>query len=184
MDKKQLANKPTTSHNIESTEVTWVATSLLEDDLASGMKPKTLEEAKILIGNNNVAVVPYHDQRADWYRPGWIRFYYYPFQISFTLPLPKLAKDVLNPLQIAPGQLMPFAWRAIACLESIEAKHKLKIDVETVKAGYVLKKYSGCRYIFINMAKDNMLVLNLDHVNDRGWKQNYLFAEKSSLHVG
>lgn len=140
------------------------------------MKPKTLEEAKMLMGNNTFVVIPHPDQRADWYRPGWINFYYYPFEVGFTLPFPKLAKDVLNHLRISPGQLMPFAWRVIACLEAIEAKHKLKIDVDTVRAGYVLKKYSGCRYTFTNMDKDSPLVLNLDCVNDRGWKHNYLFA--------
>lgn len=56
MAKKQLANKFTSSHNTESTEnpnteVTWVSTNLL-DDSVSGMKPKVLEEAKMLMGNN------------------------------------------------------------------------------------------------------------------------------------
>lgn len=63
---------------------------------------------------------------------------------------------------------MPFAWRAIACLEAIESKHKFKVDVEVVKAGYVLKNYSRCHYTFTNMDKDSPLVLNLDCVNDRG----------------
>lgn len=188
MAKKQHAKKPTSFHNTESfdqkeTKVTWIATSLLEDNLASGMKPKMLEEAKILMGNNTVAVIPYPDQRVDWYRPGWISFYYYPSEVGFTLPFLKLAKDVLNHLRIALGQLMHFAWRAIACVEAIEAKHKLKINVHTVRARYVLKKYSGCCYTFTNMDKDNPLVLNLDRVNDRGWKHNYLFTEKSALHA-
>lgn len=106
------------------------------------------------------------------------------FRSGFTLSYPKLAKDVLNNLRIVQGQLMPFAWRAIACLEAIEAKHHLKIDVDVVKASYVLKKYSGCRYTFTNMDKDNPLILNLDRVNDRGREHNFLFTEKSFLHAG
>lgn len=71
MAKKQHANKPTSSHITEltdqkETEVTWVATSLLEDDLASGIKPKTLEETKMLMGNNTVVVIAHSNQRADW----------------------------------------------------------------------------------------------------------------------
>lgn len=108
MAKKQHANQPTSPHNTKSTdqketEVTWVATSLFEDDLASGIKPKTLEETKMLMGNNTLAVTPHSDQRADWYRPGWICFYYYPFKVGFTLPFSKLAKDVLDHLRSAPG---------------------------------------------------------------------------------
>lgn len=96
-----------------------------------------------------------------------ICFEYYPFEVGFTLPYPKLAKDVLNQLRIVTGQLMPFAWRSIACLEAIEAKHQLKIDVEVVKASYLLKNYSGCRYTFTNMDKDRPLILNLDPINNR-----------------
>lgn len=73
--KKQHANKFTSLLNTESTdqkgaEVTWIATSLLEDDLASGMKLKMPEEAKMLPGNNVVAILLYPYQRAYWYRHG------------------------------------------------------------------------------------------------------------------
>lgn len=34
------------------------------------------------------------------------------------------------------------------------------------------------------MDNDSPLILNLDRVNDRGWKHNFLFAEKCSLHAG
>lgn len=66
------------------------------------MKPKTLEEAKMLMGNDANVVLPQSDQRADWYQPGWIYFCYYPFEVRFTLPYPNLANDVLNSLRIAP----------------------------------------------------------------------------------
>lgn len=72
----------------------------------------------------------------------------------------------------------------IACLEAIKAKHHMKIDIDVVKASYVLKKYSGCPYTFTNMDKANPVILNLDRVNDRGWKHSFLFAEKSTLHAG
>lgn len=183
------APKASTSRNVETYEnpdqkVTWVATSLLEDDFPSVMKVEKLEEAKLVMGNNVVAVIPEGDQRADWFRPGWVFFYYYPFDVGLTLPFSKLAMDLLDSVAISPGQLMPFAWRVLACLDTIEAKHQLGINVNVMKACYVLKKYNGCRYMFSNVNKDEPLISNIGGVNDRGWKGNYLFAEKSSLPEG
>lgn len=77
------------------------------------MKPEIVEEAKMLMGDNVVAVLPQNDQRADWYCSEWVCLYYYPFDVGLILPFHKLAMDVLDALQISPGQLMPFAWRAI-----------------------------------------------------------------------
>lgn len=59
-----------------------------------------------------------------------------------TFPFSKLVTDVLNLLNLSLGQLMPLAWRIFACLDAIEAKHGLKIDVDVVKHSYNLKKFS------------------------------------------
>lgn len=106
--KKAHANKPTSSRNTEitetpSTEVTWVATNLLDDDTTCTMKLEKLEDAKMLMGDNVIAVLPQNDQRADWYRPGWVCIYYYPFDVGFSLPYPKLALDILDAHRIAPS---------------------------------------------------------------------------------
>lgn len=138
----------------------------------------------MLMGNNAVAVIPQSDQRADWYLSGWVCFYYYPFDVGLTLPFSKLDMDVLDTLGIFPGQLMPFAWTAIACLDVVKAKHHLGINVDVMKASYVPKKYSGCRYTFTNVNIDDPLILNIDGVNDRGWKGIFLFAEQSTLPDG
>lgn len=176
------SSKPSSSRNVDVAEnpnsnITWVVTSLLDDDIGSTIKPEKFEESKMLMGNNTVAVIPQSDQRADWYRSGWVCFYYYPFDIGLTLPFSKLPIDVLDTIGISPGQLMPFAWRAIAFLDVVEAKHHLGIIVDVIKASYVLKKYNGCRYTFTNVNKDEPLILNIDGVNDRGWKGIFLFAE-------
>lgn len=84
-----------------------------------------------------------------------------------TFPYSDLVKEVLLALHVAPGQLMPFAWRILACLDAIEAKHHFKIDAEVVKCCYFLKKFSGCRFEFVNRKKDESLILNNDVVNDR-----------------
>lgn len=80
---------------------------------------------------------------------------------SFT----KLVKDVFTTLYILPSQLMPLSWRALACLDVIEAKCYLKIDANVVKCCYSLKIFSGC-HGFVNKKKDEPLILNIDVVND------------------
>lgn len=98
-----------------------------------------------------------------------------------TFPFFDLVKDVLSTLHVAPGQLMPFAWRTLACLDAIEAKHHFKIDAEVVKCFYSLKKFSGCRFGFVNKKKDEPLILNNDVMNDRIWKLDYFFVDRTSI---
>lgn len=76
---------------------------------------------------------------------------------------------------------MPFAWRTFVCLDTIEAKHQLNIDVEVVKYSYSMKKFSGCIFGFVNKRKDESLIPNNETVNDRKWKTKFFFVEKRSL---
>ena len=76
---------------------------------------------------------------------------------------------------------MPSAWRTLACLDAVESKHKLGIDVAVVKYSFSLKKFNNCRFGFVNKRKDEPLILNNDTVNDRGWKNEFFFAEIASL---
>lgn len=93
----------------------------------------------------------------------------------------KLIVDALSTLNISPGQLMPFSWRTLACLDTIEAKYQLKIDVEIVKYSYSVKKFNGCRFGFLNKTKDEPLILNNKTVNDRKCKTEFFFVDKRSL---
>ncbi|XP_074340862.1 uncharacterized protein LOC141678442 [Apium graveolens] len=78
-------------------------------------------------------------------------------------------------------QLIPFTWRVLACLDAIEEKHKLNIDVDVVKYSYSLKNFSNCRIGFTNKDTEDPLILNNETVNDRNWKKDYVFAEKKTL---
>ena len=84
-------------------------------------------------------------------------------------------------MRISPGQLMPFAWRILACLEAIEKKHNLGINVDVLKCCYGTKKFYGCRFGFTNKRGDEPLILNAEGVNDRQWKDSFCYVEKSSL---
>lgn len=77
---------------------------------------------------------------------------------------------MIEALRISLGQLMSFTWRTIVCLDAIEVKHHLKMNVKVIKASYILKKDNGCHYRFTNMNKDEAVILNINGVNDRGWK--------------
>lgn len=76
---------------------------------------------------------------------------------------------------------MPFAWRTLVCLDAIEEKHHLDINVEVVKNSYGLKKFSGCGVGFVNQNTEDSLILNNEMVNDRNWKKSYFFVDKTTL---
>lgn len=54
------------------------------------------------------------------------------------------------------------------------------IDVDVVKYSYDIKKFSSCRFRFVNKNKDDPLFVNNETIDDRGWKGEYFFAEKST----
>lgn len=166
-----------------SSESLWVATGLLEvgDNNVSTIKRSELTKIKSQMGQAVVAVAPKSDERADWYRPGWVCLYYYSFDIDIKFPFSDLIKDVLISMRVSPGQLMPFAWRTLACLEAIESKHHLGINVDVLKCCYGTKRFYGCRFGFTNKRKGHPLILNAEGVNDRFWKDSYCFVERSSL---
>lgn len=160
----------------------WTATNLLDarDNHQSDMKPEKLEEVKLLFWSSINVVIP--DYRSCWFLPeGWVCFYYYPFDIGLTFPFSPFIVDVLKTLNVSLGQLMPFAWRTLACLDAIEEKHHLDINVDVVKHSYSLKKFSSCRIGFVNRNTEEPLILNNETVNDRNWKKSYFFVEKKTL---
>lgn len=161
----------------------WSITGLLDprDNVRSTITEERLEEIKASLNRSIEAVVPTSFERADWHRENWVCLYFYPLDIRMPFPYSELVKDVLSEMRVSPGQLMPYAWRTLACLESIEAKHKLGINADVVKSCYTLKKFFGCRFSFCNKNKEDPLIYNCDSVHDRKWKSEYWFAEKSSL---
>ena len=161
----------------------WVDPDVLDkgDSKASIMKETKLITVKPLLGRNVVAVLPRSDERADWYRKGWVCFYYYPFDIGLVFPFSKFIRDTFTYMRISPGQLMSFAWRTLACLDAIEAKHQLGIDVNVVKCCYNIKKFYKARFSFTHKKPNDPLILNVGAVNDRNWKDDFFFSEKSSL---
>ena len=161
----------------------WVATNLIEagDSKETFMTPEKLEDTKRFFEGNIEAVIPPSSVRADCFRPGWVCLYFYPFDIGMTFPFSKLVQELLDDMQISPGQLMPFAWRILTCLDAVEAKHKLGIDVNVIKCCYSLKRHFGCRFGFTTK---KALILNVESANDRNWKKDYFFTKRDSLGDG
>ncbi|XP_074332497.1 uncharacterized protein LOC141670507 [Apium graveolens] len=125
--------------------------------------------------------LPASDELVVFHRPGWICFCYYPITIGVTLPFSRLVTNVITSMHVSPGKIMPFVWRILAFLDAIEEKHQLGIDADVVKYSYTLKKFSGCRYSFVNRRKDESLVFNIDNVNDRGSKNEFFFVKRTSF---
>lgn len=67
---------------------------------------------------------------------------------------------------------MPSPWRMLAYVNAIEEKHHVGVSVNLVQHAFNTKKFSGCRYGLVVKKKDEPLILNLDVVNDRGWKNS------------
>ena len=66
---------------------------------------------------------------------------------GMTFSFSKLVTDFLTVLDASPSQLLPTAWRILACLDSIEAKYNLSIDMSVVSYAYQAKKFSGGLYV-------------------------------------
>ena len=98
-----------------------------------------------------------------------------------TFPFSSLVTDFLRILDVSPSQLLPTAWRILACLDSIKAKYQLGIDVSVVSYSYQAKKFSGGLYGLVGHKKRDPLILNLELVHDRGWKNEFFFVKKVSL---
>ncbi|XP_074354581.1 uncharacterized protein LOC141693384 [Apium graveolens] len=179
--KPKQASLKTMANSSEKSE--WAPTNILDprDNGKQNWKDDRIAEAMTLFKDKFNLVLPSSDELADWYRDGWIYFYFYPFSIGLMLPYSDLIKGVITALHVSPGQLMPSNWRTLACLDAIETKHKLGINVDVVKYSYSLKKFSNCRFSLVNKDKNNPLILNNETVNDRGWKGEYFYAEKSTL---
>lgn len=141
------------------------------------MKPERFEEIKLLFYSITNIVIPDSSIRADFYKKGWVCFYFYPFDVGLTFSFSKFIVNVLKTLNVSPGQLMSFTWRTLKCLDSIKEKHSWRLTSRLWNI-LSLKKFSNCRVGFANKDTDDPLILNNDTVNDRNRKKNYIFAEK------
>lgn len=180
---KNSGSRNTDSFEAPVETMDWIATNLLNsrDSHHTDMKVEKLEEVKLLFRSHVDVVVPDPFVRANSYRKNWVCFYYYPYDIGLTFPFFPFIADVLKTLNISPGQHMPFAWRTLVFLDSIEEKHQFNINVEVVKHSYSLKKFSGCRIEFVNKNTEDPLILNNETVNDTNWKKFYFFVDNNSL---
>lgn len=158
----------------------WSPTGLLDikDSKETLMTAAKLDDTMRFLPAGTQAVLPSVDERADWYRENWVCLYFYPFDIGLHFPFPKLVRDLVSDMRISPGQLMPFAWRVLTALDAIETKHKFGIDIEVVKCCYGFKKFWGCRFGFTTK---RALILNVEGVHDRNWKDDYFFTNKTTM---
>ncbi|XP_017216138.2 uncharacterized protein LOC108193822 isoform X2 [Daucus carota subsp. sativus] len=177
------ASRNATAKHASDVVSLWTPTDLLEagDSKETLMTAARLEETMPFLPAGTQAVLPSPDERADWCRKNWVCFYFYPFDIQLHFPFPKLVRDLVTDMHISPGQLMPFAWRILACLDAIDTKHNLKIDIEVVKCCYGFKRFYGCRFGFTTK---RALILNVEGVNDRNWKDDYFFTDKTTMGDG
>jgi hypothetical protein len=102
------------------------------------------------------------------------------FKASFRLSFPRIARELLHYLQIAPHQLTPNAWRILfACIilwpkvlgegKNLSLREFLKI--------YELKESPDSEYIFNFQGRQRTKLIWLTGYSDhKGWRKRFFFA--------
>ncbi|KAL6586362.1 hypothetical protein OROMI_001350 [Orobanche minor] len=114
---------------------------LLGENIASKL---SLKEMKRIRQNYDIPDhislhVPSKEVRADWDLPGMTCLYELPFKLGFQFPLTRLIWEVCDFYEIAPGQLVPNAWRLLMALEVFCEMREIPITIKEVRSAYALK---------------------------------------------
>ena len=105
------------------------------------------------------------------------------FKIGLRLPLPKFVADVLSYLQVAPGQLMPNAWRVILGMQVLSEVMNVQMSVDTFCHFYTVKKVSSDKgRVQTNSRPGVDSSVCIGNASDKStWKERYFLV--SSEHV-
>lgn len=183
MTKKNLKGASSKSGD-SSKIVKWGPGNILDvnDNNMSTIKVRKFKEVLSMFNDETAKGEILHPSvRADWIRKDWVCFYSYPFDIGMRFPFTHIVENTIKALDMSPAQLMLSVWRILTCLDAIEVKHNLNVDVETIKCAYTIKKFNGCRYGFVSRKSDESLILNLEIVHDQGWRNDFFFVDKTTL---
>ncbi|KAL6566855.1 hypothetical protein OROMI_015259 [Orobanche minor] len=134
----ELLWMPLSSGPLEGSQFTGF---LLGENVASKLSLKEMRHIRrnYDIPDHIALHVPSKEVRADWDLPGMTCLYELPFKLGFQFPLPRLIWEVCDFYEIAPGQLVPNAWRLLMALEVFCEMREIPITIKKVRSAYALK---------------------------------------------
>ncbi|CAL5387213.1 unnamed protein product [Camellia sinensis] len=109
-------------------------------------------------------------------RPGEFAFYEETLKGGLRLPLPQVVVDVLNHLEVAPGQLMPNAWKIVLACASAWPKANEGAAM-TVDEFFACYKTSGQQetWVTLQAAAGRSLVAGLPS-SIKGWRPLWFYV--------
>ena len=112
--------------------------------------------------------------------PGYVIFYSYPFSIGFRFTFSEMVQDLLNALEVSPGQMTPSFWRLFKHLEDKTSEWVEPLSLSEVMSCYTSRMVVPGRVIQrINPGKPKLVLES--SFSDKGWEWLYFFVKKSSL---
>ena len=110
-------------------------------------------------------------------RPGEVAFYEAAFPASLRFPLHSIIRLILQFYNICPAQLIPNAWRSIACSMAMWRVFKYTLSVSEFRNLFSLnsnpKPDQGWLYF---KARNNKTLLGGYPNNVKGWKSKFFFV--------
>ncbi|KAK3229574.1 hypothetical protein Dsin_001455 [Dipteronia sinensis] len=156
------------------------ARQILFDNPTSNLSYQDVKnlEFKLVIPEkvNLQATAPF--ECADWSIQSWTCFYYLPFKLGIRLPIPPLARQLLNFFEIALSQLMPNGLRILLSLKVLIERQKLDLSFENLMYTYYLKEHdTDCgRYLVAARHHRGHLISELK-TRDPDWKPKFFFGQ-------
>ncbi|XP_028116633.1 uncharacterized protein LOC114314353 [Camellia sinensis] len=112
-------------------------------------------------------------------RPGEFALYEEALKGGLRLPLPQVVVDVLNRLEVAPGQLMPNAWKIVLACANVWPKANEGAAM-TIDEFFACYKASGQQETWINLqaAAGKGLVAGVPS-SIKGWRPRWFYVSAS-----
>ena len=179
-DSRSTEETPSVSRSsrVVGPDYSWIARSYLSKvvdvDGVEGYR------RKYQIPEEVVLRIPESDEVACSSRYGDVAFYEADFNAGVRFPLQPLMRELLDHLNLAPGQLAPNAWRTVVgsmvmCKVLSDGKDDLTLDE-------LLFCYKPCQipaslgFWSLNMRQRGLKLIVGTPSSNREWKDNYIFV--------
>ena len=119
---------------------------------------------------------PYHDIE------GKVVLYEVAFRLGLRIPLSPFVRGVLEVYGLAPGQLVPNAWRILLGLEKLGQLKDIDVSTEVLHCAYRPKgspKEDKGRVMFATRTGGDQLVILKQKSEDSSWKGRYFLVDRS-----
>ena len=166
------------SSRVVSPDDSWIARSYLSKVVDVKGLDKYRRRYQIL--EDVVLRIPESDEVACSSRSGDVAFYEADFNASVRFPLQPLMRELLDRLNLSPGQLAPNAWRTVVgCMVMWKVLSGGKDDLTVDE---LLFCYKPCQipassgFWSLNMRQRGLKLVVGTPLSNREWKDDYIFV--------